>query len=173
VAVLGVAVGVTVGGHSNLALASGGTPAAELDVRLPSMPVEVVLRADRAFYRTALVSRADPALTQLVSSGGFGGEAGARAELRPLSWLGLHAALGMVGRQVEATLTLQGGPGGGATETSSALSLGVAAGAGFSVRAGPGRLLVEGGYAWLPAKGALRGNLGGWGARAGFLWELL
>jgi hypothetical protein len=79
----------------------------------------------------------------------------------------------MVGRQVETTLTLQGGLGGGATETSSAFCLGAAAEAGFSVRAGPGRFLVEGGYAWLPATGALRGNLGGWGARAGFLWELL
>src|SRR5262249_33430526 len=111
---LGVAVGVMVGGHSNLARAVGATPEAELDVRLPSLPVEVVLRAGRAFCRSAQAEQ------QVVSFGGWGGELGARAAIQVGPWLGLHAAASALGRQVEATLRVSGVPADGATETSSA-----------------------------------------------------
>ena len=170
---LGVAVGVMVGGHSNLARAWGGTPSGEVAVRLPALPLEVVARVDRAFYLDAQMALGGSGTRQVVRYGGPGGEIGARASLPVGPWLGVHAAASAVGRQVEATLVVRGGPADGATETSSAFSLGAAAAAGLSVRAGPGRFVLEGGFAWLPGQGVLRGNLAGWGARAGFLLELL
>jgi len=170
---LGVAVGVMVGGHSNLARAWGGTPSGEVAVRLPALPLEVVARVDRAFYLDAQMALGGSGSRQVVRYGGPGGEIGARASLPVGPWLGVHAAASAVGRQVEATLVVRGGPADGATETSSAFSLGAAAAAGLSVRAGPGRFVLEGGFAWLPGQGVLRGNLAGWGARAGFLLELL
>src|SRR5262249_40009411 len=75
---LGVAVGAMVGGHSNLARADGGTPSAELAVRLPQLPVEVVARADRAFYADAQLQLSSSGARQVVSFGGPGGEIGAR-----------------------------------------------------------------------------------------------
>jgi len=169
----GLALGLMVGGQSNLARAAGGTPSVELAVRLPSVPVEVMLRADRAFYGNVVSPLGATGAQQVATFGGWGGELGARATWWAVPWLGVHVAGSVAGRLVETTVRISGGPADGATETSAAFDLGAGAAAGLSVRAGPGRFLAEVDSLWMPGRGALRGNLGGWGGRVGFLVELL
>jgi hypothetical protein len=164
--------GLSLSLHSNQGLASGATPGAELDVRLPNLPVEVVLRADHTFYQSldrTLIAL--PVSHQLVTYGSSGLMLGARAEGRIQSWVGLHAAAALVGQRVDAAFRVTGGPADGAAETSTALCAGVEGAAGVTYRVGSARVFIEALYALVPAQGVLRGNLGGWGARGGVLLE--
>ncbi len=173
---VGLHVGLWALGHHNLGAVRGASPSVEVGVRPGQLPLDVVVQGTLVRYaRVSLphagagdgvVRRVDLDRQQLA--------AGARLSL-PLNarWSVQGAVLGGASR-TRSTVSVEGlrdAP--PPVEEGPRFAPLVSAGAGVSLRLGPGRLMLEGRGTWAPASGQVQGNLDGAAAAVGYLFEVL
>ena len=133
--------------------------------------LEVFGRAQGVQFAPA-TSPIDTGSVERASLRGFGLLAGARALLPLRTPWSLHASAEAGALRAVGTLRVQGGPADGVEEPTARWAPSLSAGAGGSLRLGPGRILAELQFAAVPSSGNVQGNLGGLWLRAGWLLNL-
>jgi hypothetical protein len=166
----GVAVGVLLGGQSNLAHANAATLQAEVAAHPGVRAVEILARAALLQFAGAREMAGD--VSQRGDLRGFSLAAGVRGVLPLPRRFSAHAAVLVGALRSFGTLAIDGGTFAGMSQPTAQWGPLLTAIAGASLRLGNGRAVAELQLSHAPGRGDVVGNLGGIGLSFGYLLAL-
>ena len=161
----GFSLGIAAVGQSNFQHATAAVPRVELGFRLGRTEAQLIAQVEDRFYATFHEPLNGALVTGKVS--GFAYALGVRYAVPLTAWLNWQSSIVAGGFRTRSELSATDFPGVKQTEIRPTGL--VRAASGISYRAGPGRIVTELQYELSPAKGQLKGNLGGLGFAGGYL----